>query len=86
MVGLSLASISSTFWELTPTSSASCIPQTTQRTTSFHLLSPWAVSGPRGSFDIVTSRMTCSSGSAMAVRSAANCDLSDVCPSQRPSS
>ncbi len=54
MAGLSLFSISSTFFEVMPYSSASSIANWVQRTMSSNWLSPWRTTGPSGSFEMTS--------------------------------
>ena len=53
-----LAFMSSTFSMVTPYSSASTIAVKAQRTTSDHCSSPWATTGPSGSLEMISGRMT----------------------------
>ncbi|MCY1195769.1 hypothetical protein D9M72_70980 [compost metagenome] len=82
--GLVLFSISSTFLEVMPYSSASSMANMVQRTTLNHCSSPWRTMGPSGSFEKFSGRMSYFSGFSRLLRAAASCDLSPVNASQRP--
>ena len=56
MVGFSLFSISSTFFELMPYSSASSMAYCVQRTMSANWLSPWRTAGASGSLEMISGR------------------------------
>ena len=57
IVGLSLFSISSTFFDVMPYSSASIMAYSAQRTMSANWLSPWRTTGPSGSLEMISGRM-----------------------------
>ena len=56
------AFISSTFFEVTPSASAAIMPFSTQRTTSWKRSSPQRVTGPCGSFEMISVMISFCSG------------------------
>ena len=82
IAGLSLFSISSTFFEVMPYSSASSMAYCDQRTMSANWLSPWRTTGPKGSLEMISGRMKKSSkvrgGGTLAARVAARLEASVV--------
>jgi hypothetical protein len=77
-----------TFSEVTPSSSAATVAITAQLTASAQSSSPSRTTGPSGSLDMVSSRMTRASGppwpSGQLERIPASCDLSEVQAPHRP--
>jgi len=77
-------SISSTFFEVIPRSSASMRAITVQYTKSFHCGSPCRTAVANGSFEISSGRITYLAGSAVTARIPARVEASEVIPSHRP--
>ena len=60
IVGWLLFSISSTFFDVMPNSSASIMPIKVHFTRSNHWSSPWRTIGPSGSLEMRSGRIVCS--------------------------